>query len=163
MKMRKIIFVIIAVIVFVVFNVLILQKERVLEKGKTVLLQLAPRDPRSLIQGDYMVLRYRIAGGPAAEAVKSKAWTGKIVIRLDRNNVARFVRVHNGETLAPGEWLLKYRYRGGLRLGAESFFFQEGHALHYSRARYGELKVSKSGESVLVGLRDREFRRLMPR
>jgi len=160
MKIRKIIFIITAIVVFAVLNVLILQKERILEKGKTVLLQLAPRDPRSLIQGDYMALRYRIARGPAVEAVKKKAWTGRIVIRLDKNNVGQFVRVYNGETLGPGEWLLKYRRRGGLRLGAESFFFQEGHATHYSRARFGELNVSKSGESILVGLRDEKFQRL---
>ena len=50
------------------------------------------------------------------------------------------------------EHLLLYRYRGDLRLGAESFMFQEGDADLYSNARYGELKVDESGASVLIGL-----------
>ncbi len=39
-------------------NFLIYKKENILKSGKTVLLKLAPRDPRSLIQGDFMSLRY---------------------------------------------------------------------------------------------------------
>lgn len=35
-------------------------KERVLRDGQAVVLELAPVDPRSLMQGDYMVLRYRL-------------------------------------------------------------------------------------------------------
>jgi uncharacterized membrane-anchored protein len=43
-----------------------------------------------------------------------------------------------------------------VRLGAESFFFQEGHAQLYNGARYGEVRVAPSGTSVLVGLRGQE-------
>jgi uncharacterized membrane-anchored protein len=39
-------------------------------------------------------------------------------------------------------------------IGSESFFFQEGDAGMYSRARYGGIKVAKSGESILFGLFD---------
>ena len=38
--------------------------------------------------------------------------------------------------------------------------FQEGDADLYAKARYGELKVDKSGASVLVGLRDDDFKPL---
>ncbi|MFX7329222.1 GDYXXLXY domain-containing protein, partial [Acinetobacter baumannii] len=34
------------------------QKEMLLKEGQLVLLPLAPVDPRSLMQGDYMALRY---------------------------------------------------------------------------------------------------------
>lgn len=37
-------------------------KERVIRDGETVYLELAPVDPRSLMQGDYMALRFRLAG-----------------------------------------------------------------------------------------------------
>lgn len=70
------------------------------------------------------------------------------------------MRIHQDEALAPGEMLLRYRRRGTVRLGAESFFFQEGYARRYGQARYGELKVSEKGESVLVGLRDENLRPL---
>jgi Uncharacterized membrane-anchored protein len=49
-----------------------------------------------------------------------------------------------------------------LRLGAESFMFQEGHANLYATARYGELKVDKKGSSVLAGLCGADFKPIRP-
>jgi len=157
--MKNIIFFITACIVLAAVPVLILQKETTLADGRTMLLSLAPRDPRSLMQGDYMVLRYRMVGEVQHEQLQSK---GTLVVKLDANNVASYVRVHKDEALADGEYLLAYRKRGELRLGAESFMFQEGHASLYDRARFGELKVDKKGSSVLAGLCDSEFKPLKP-
>jgi uncharacterized membrane-anchored protein len=157
--MKKIIFFITAGIVLAAVPVLIIQKETTLADGRTMLLHLAPRDPRSLMQGDYMVLRYRMAREVPHDQLQSK---GTLVVKLDANNVASFVRVHKDEPLAEGEYLLAYRKRGELRLGAESFMFQEGHASLYDRARFGELKVDKKGSSVLAGLCDSEFKPLRP-
>ncbi|MHC4505096.1 MAG: GDYXXLXY domain-containing protein [Planctomycetota bacterium] len=148
-----------AALVLVAANGLIAHKEYVLANGRTVLFRLAPRDPRSLIQGDYMVLRYRIASRASHSELRNEP-DGRIVVRLDPNSVATFVRVHAGEPLAAEEQLVRYRWRRGLRLGAESFFFQEGHAERYERARYGELKVTPGGTAVLVGLRGESFERL---
>jgi len=161
-KIRTIIFIAVSVIVFVVFNFMILQKERILDSGQTLLLELAPIDPRSLIQGDYMVLRYKLTTGQVKNALLGKARKGTIVLQLDENNVGRFVRIYREEELKPGEIVLNYKRRRELRFGAESFFFQEGHAKYYIRARYGELKVAPNGESVLVGLRDEDFNQMGP-
>ena len=46
---------------------LVVHKERVLRDGATVLLRLAPRDPRSLMQGDFMQLNYRLPTEVARE------------------------------------------------------------------------------------------------
>ncbi|WP_225937532.1 GDYXXLXY domain-containing protein [Myxococcus sp. RHSTA-1-4] len=136
---------------------LVIQKEYVLANGRTVLLELAPRDPRSLMQGDYMVLDYEISRQQWQD-VSLQPTDGYLVLRLDEQGVGRFVRFDTPETpLAPGEFKLRYRVRQHrVRLGAESFFFQEGHADRYERARYGELRVADSGASVLVGLRDEQ-------
>lgn len=136
---------------------LVVQKESVLANGRTVLLELAPRDPRSLIQGDYMVLDYAISR-EQQDAPGPLPRDGHLVLRLDEQGVGRFVRFDTPETpLAPGEFKLRYRVRQRrVRLGAESFFFQEGHAQRYGNARYGELRVADSGASVLVGLRDEQ-------
>ncbi len=155
--MRKLFFWGATLLVIATVNVLIVKKEHTLAHGRSMLLRLAPADPRSLMQGDYMILRYAIAGEISEAQLADK---GCIVVSLDKNNVARFVRVHEGESLAAGERLLLYRNRGGLRLGAESFMFQEGDAELYSKARYGELKVDESGASVLVGLRGEDFKAL---
>ena len=152
--MKKIIFWGTTLLVLVAVNLLIVKKEETLANGRTMLLRLVPVDPRSLIQGDYMVLRYAIARNISEAQLQDK---GHIVVSLDENHVAKFVRVHKGESLQAGEHLLFYRNRGGVRLGAESFMFQEGDAELYSEARYGELKVDESGASVLVGLRGKDF------
>ncbi|WP_205507458.1 GDYXXLXY domain-containing protein [Myxococcus vastator] len=133
---------------------LVIQKEHVLRSGTPVLLELAPVDPRSLIQGDYMVLDYAISRERSANPTTTT--DGNLVLRLDANGVGTFVRFDTPDTpLAPGELKLRYRLRKGrYRLGAEAFFFQEGHAGRYEGARYGELRVADSGSSVLVGLRD---------
>jgi uncharacterized membrane-anchored protein len=144
-----------------------IQKERILASGQTVLLPLAPLDPRSLMQGDYVQLRYRLEAG--FERVYGQRLYelhdrgdiprhGKLVITLDEENVGHFVRIDDGTPLAAGEQLLEYRLRGNwgesLRVGADSFLFEEGRAGHYERARFGELVVSEDGEAILVGLRD---------
>jgi uncharacterized membrane-anchored protein len=157
--MKNIIFFITACIVLAAVPVLIIQKETTLAEGRTMLLRLGPRDPRSLMQGDYMVLRYGIADEVPNDQLQSK---GTLVVKVDKNNVASYVRVHKDEPLQDGEYLLAYRKHGKLRLGAESFMFQEGLANLYANARYGELKVDKKGSSVLVGLCDTEFKPLKP-
>ena len=71
--MKNILFAAATLFVIGALNWLVVQKERVLSSGRTVLLELAPRDPRSIMQGDYMVLAYAAAraAGPA-----SASWTG---------------------------------------------------------------------------------------
>ena len=62
-------------LVLVVVNLLIVKKEDTLASGQTMLMRLAPFDPgstRSLMQGDYMILRYTIA-----REVKKSAITGQ--------------------------------------------------------------------------------------
>ena len=143
------------VLVLAVPNALVVHKERLLAGGTPMLLELAPVDPRSLIQGDYMRLDYALS---RQIADSQAAWprSGEIVVALDDLGVARFVRRHRpGTPLRRGEHLLTYRWRNGrIRVGTDAFHFQEGHAGRYQGARYGELRVARSGTSVLVGLRD---------
>jgi len=155
--MKKIILLAATFLVILAVNYGIVKKEGILRNGTSILLRLAPVDPRSLMQGDYMVLRYVLANNLPKKQLANK---GCIVVALDENKVAYFVRIHDDTTLYDGEYLLFYRNRNGLRLGAESFFFQEGDAKLYSTARYGELKVDRSGSSVLVGLRGDNFKPL---
>ncbi|MBZ4394723.1 GDYXXLXY domain-containing protein [Myxococcus sp. AS-1-15] len=136
---------------------LVVQKERVLSTGKGILLELAPRDPRSLMQGDYMVLDYALTR-ELNNTYEKFPQDGVLVLKLDGDGVGTFARMDSAVVpLAPDEHRLRYRIRDGrFRLGAESFFFQEGHARRYERARYAELKTADNGDSVLAGLRDKE-------
>lgn len=145
----------------------IMQKEWILREGRLVLLELAPVDPRSLMQGDYMRLNYALArkveqrwreSGERAAPPRQ----GKLKISLDADQVARFEGIYQtGEPLKANQYLLEFRYRGHqFRLGAESFFFQEGQASRYARAEYGGLRVAPDGRAVLVGLYDGQKRRI---
>jgi uncharacterized membrane-anchored protein len=136
-------------------NLSIAEKEETLANGRQVLLELRPLDPRSLIQGDYMILRYAEAVHPDVATKQEMPLRGTVILKLDEKGVATFARVDDGTALAPGELRLKYKFkiqRAGLRYGAESFFFQEGDADLYASARYGVLRVDADGASVLVGL-----------
>lgn len=138
-------------LVLVVLNFAAWEKESLLRSGQTVYLRLAPVDPRSLMQGDYMRLRYEIAGS-VPDDVPAR---GSVVLTLSPQRVGTLARVHASEALAANECLLRYkRARARVTIGSESFFFQEGQADVYARARYGMLKVAPSGEAILVGLCD---------
>jgi len=149
--------------VLVLANWSIIGKERVLADGEIMLLNLAPRDPRSLLQGDYMVLRYSLAQTIMGQLDAPFSAAGAAVVRLDENAVASFVRLDDTGQLAPDERLLQYRKRGeSLRIAGDAFFFEQGSDRVYASARYGELRVDTRGAAVLVGLRDNEFNRLGP-
>ncbi len=139
-----------------------LRKERTIAEGTPVLLRLAPVDPRSLIQGDYMRLDYAIAR--ETEHAPPVPRDGCMVVALDGSGVARFVRYHDpAHDPGPGERLLRIRRRGGrLSVGPDAFFFQEGAADLYRDAVFGELRVDEDGGAVLVGLRDANLLRLGP-
>ncbi len=151
--MRNTIFWVATAIALAVPNWLIFQKEQLLREGKSVYLRLVPVDPRSLMQGDYMILRYQIST-QAEQKRKDIPSNGRLVLLVDNKGIASFRRfAQNSETLGPNEIFFQYKYRKGhVKLGAESFFFQEGHGVYYERARYAELKVTPAGNAVLVGL-----------
>lgn len=146
-------------------NWMIVAKEKLLQSGRSVLCELAPVDPRSLMQGDYMVLRYAVAED-AAQHVGDEIHDGILVLSLDQHDVAKFERLDNNTELADNEVRIRFRCghqgfrRGMIRLGAESYFFQEGRADEFSEAKYGELKVAPNGECILIGLRDGNRRKL---
>ena len=146
--MKKIIFIISSLLIFFIFNYSIYEKEKIKESGEIILLELAPVDPRSMIQGDYMRLRYTIenncennpfSGMPFREQERN----GYIVVIIDDNKVARFKRFHHQEDLAAGEKLLRYNagYFCAISIAPNSFMFQEGQAKFYQQAKYGIFKL----------------------
>ncbi len=143
-------------LLLVYFNYSLLGKEQLLKEGQLVLLELAPVDPRSLMQGDYMTLRYSISENINFEEMPKR---GYCVLQLDSNKVASRIRFQASKTpLHEGEYLIKYTAsdRWNTNIGAESYFFQEGEADKYDKAKFGGVKIDAQGNSVLVGLYDEE-------
>ena len=134
------------------FNFSIFKKEKTLKNGQLILLKLAPVDPRSLMQGDYMTLRYEISEGIDTKNLPKRAY---FVIKLDQNKVAEKVRLQQErKPLNAGEFLICYSASDSwnVNIGAESYFFQEGEAEKFEKAKYGGVKIDDKGNSVLIGL-----------
>jgi len=134
--------------------------ERILRDGRPVLVELAPVDPRSLMQGDYMALNFAI-NDRLPRRRDSEQRPRYVYVNLDEENRASFASV--GDTLpAPaGQIALKIRPRDWRpSIGPNAFFFQEGQAAVYERARWGELRVDDSGRALLTTLRDENLQLL---
>ena len=158
--MKKIVFIASTLFIFSAFNYAIYQKEQIKSNGETVFLELAPIDPRSLMQGDYMRLRYAIERNNQGQ-VQGKR--GYMVIGLDQNKVATFKHLYDGDELATNEKLLHYHnHYGQLRIVPDSFMFQEGHAKLYEQAKYGVFKFDTTGNHILVGLADKKLQMIRP-
>jgi uncharacterized membrane-anchored protein len=161
--MRKAIAIIAGLAVLAAANYTIYSRERQLAEGAVVLLELAPVDPRSLMQGDYMALRFKAADDAFGRTTVKTVEDGHIIVKVDERGVGSFVRRDGGEPLAPGEVRLRYRIRNEqVKFATNAFFFQEGHAKHYERARYGEFRVASSGDLMLTNLRGEKLERLGP-
>jgi uncharacterized membrane-anchored protein len=155
---RKLVILFAGIGVLALVNYSIYQRERLLSNGRIVYLQLAPVDPRSLMQGDYMALRYTLEREiPWNEDLRDHL----AVVALDDRGIAHFQRLENGHK--PDELVVRFRVREGrVQIGADAFFFQEGDANYYSNARYGEARVSESGDVILAALCDENLKRLGP-
>jgi len=152
--LKKSIFALNLVVFLFFFNKAVVNKEATLESGQLILLKLYPVDPRSLMQGDYMNLSYEMTRTWRDDNIENAR--GYCVLQLDDNQVASFVRLQAEPTpKADNEVLVKYYYNGSqVRIGAESYFFEEGTGEKYSDAEYGALRVDEKGNSILVGLYD---------
>ena len=150
------------VLVIATVNVSVIRKEALIANGQVVLVELAPVDPRSLMQGDYMALRFMIEGMARGDPGK-QAEDGHVVVKLGERGVGKFVRRDAGEPLAADEARLRYRVREGkVKFATNAFFFQEGSAKLYERARYGEFRVASSGDLLLTHMIGANFERLGP-
>lgn len=162
--MRKAIALLAGLAVLAFVNYGIWGRELLITRGQIVLLDLAPVDPRSMMQGDYMRLDFALASQAFPFERRSEVADGKVIVSLDRNRVAAFRRLDDGRPLARDEAALRYRIRGHWpSFGTNGYFFEEGSAKAYENARYGEFRVGEDGEMILTGLRDDKYRPLGPR
>ena len=160
------------VVILAGINGSIWNKEKHLAMGDIVYLDLVPVDPRSLMQGDYMALRFRIGEEvyqalPKSEGYKrwrpnADAEDGYVVVALDDRSIARFKRLYSeGEPLAENELRLRYRVRNGaVKFATNAFFFEEGQGEVYQPARYGQFRADESGELLLVAMYDKDLLKL---
>lgn len=148
----------VAVIVTAAFCA-IWQFEHTLRHGQTVLLELAPVDPRSIMQGDYMALAFKLDRELPDDAAQSTY----ALLQLDQNRIASIhsladeLPVDDKSALQP---VLIRPQRFGATLGPNGFFFTEGSAQTYENARYGKFRVDANGKALLTALLDENLQLL---
>jgi uncharacterized membrane-anchored protein len=157
------------VLILAAVNLSIYRREQLLQHGRFVLLELAPIDPRSLMQGDYMALRFQVAN----QAFPNFQWgsqrqnkdlnvlppDGAIVVHVDQHQLGHFQRVAKPEeVLAANEILLRYRIRNSqIKFATNAFFFEEGQAHVYDKARYGGFRVADNGDMLLSSMHSADY------
>lgn len=156
--MKHIFYILNLILFLAVFNGSIWKKEQTLKNGKVIYLELAPKDPRSLFQGDYMSLRYHIIDTLLWDS-KLNPESGFCVLNMDNQHIAQSVNYQaDKQPVTENQVPVRFHYNGAsIQIGAESFFFEEGKAYTLDSARYGGLRVSENGECILIGLYDRHL------
>jgi len=148
------------VILLFLFNKSIFHKEETLTNGKLVLLELVPVDPRSLMQGDYMRLRYSIARNVPLDSISKR---GYCVVKLNEKGIAKRVRFQDEiKPISANEYSIRYNAKKwrNISIGTESYFFQEGQGKKYEKAKYGGLMIDDNGKSILVGLYNKDLKKI---
>lgn len=145
------------------YNMQINKAQATIDNGETVLLSLRPVDPRALMLGDYMTLRYGEQAYPNGIDIP-KAPNGKVILKLDKNNVAVFKTFDSRNDLSENEIRMNYvrLYSNQIRYGGDRFYFQEGTAQDYEAAEYGVFRIDLSGRAILVNLADEKFKIIEP-
>ena len=174
--MFKIIAVVATVGILALVNWSILIKEKHLSEGQVVYLDLRPVDPRSLMQGDYMALRFKL-GDEVEKALRNRhqisldgsfisSTGGLAVVSLDERDIGTFKQIEDESGISTQdkpqkEILIQYRVRKGqVKLATNAYFFQEGKAALYNAAKYGQFRVDDSGELLLAAMYDKDLNRL---
>ncbi len=136
-----------------------MSNENLLENGTSIKLELQPLDPRSLLQGDYVQLRYTISSPDQARSELDQMHGQKrvkVVLRPGDNGLHEFDRFYReGETLQAGEVVMTGRTSGwrSIVYGIESYFVPEGTGLEVERtARYAIVRVGSGGDALLEKL-----------
>ncbi|QIW15473.1 hypothetical protein A4G20_03600 [Pasteurellaceae bacterium RH1A] len=142
------------------------QFEDILSSGQPVILKIAPVDPRSLMQGDYMILNYQILNEIQDEMYQQNL-TGSLyaLVQTDQAGLASFCRLSAEEPsnftgCQPGVYLpINTFHHNQPRLPSQDYFFAEGLGEYYAQAEYAEYRF-KEGKLLLKGLLDKNLKPL---
>lgn len=142
----------------------VVKKEQVISQGQKIYIRIVPRDPRSLMQGDYMALNFDFPADirsaldqpDQASRVTQNAKRALVVAKLDERGIASILRLADSQqSLASGELLLPLKQVGGSWVVVtDAFFFEEGKGGALRTASFGEFRVLPDGRALLVGLAD---------
>lgn len=130
------------------------QHQRHLNQGESIYVQLAPADPRSLIQGDYMVLAYQLFFDERLDN-RVKDFDDKtmtIYVQLDEQKRVIKSDVQAQQGMRPFIIKTPKGYLTQAYPSTNSFMFAEGLGECYQQAKYAEFVVDDVGKPLLKTL-----------
>ena len=153
-------------------------RDQLILTGKEIMLELAPVDPLSLLQGQYLIIDFKLEDAEIEvdenEINSNKVNYGyrhhRIVLSYNESGVAKFNRFEDDQPLNSDELLFKVRrairrnntkYFYKIDVSQNSFLIEENTEKKYEeKAKYGVFKVGPDGDYVLVDLADKDLNRL---
>jgi len=126
-------------------------KENTLRTGTSVLLQTVPIDPRSLLQGDFVILDYEIAN--ISDKIPNSRQGDTIYIQLleDADGVWRGIAYTPNKPDADRVFIKGTVTRPGrLEFGIDTYFIPEGTGRIIERARDVKVRVALSSGGTAV-------------
>ncbi len=164
MKNKILLFITVLLLTF--FNYSIFKQEEHIKTATTVYFELAPLDPRSFMQGDYMDLSYQIEND-ISELYKEKEYDQKmieresIIVEFDDKKVGKFISLYkDGDKLSKNQILLPFRYKTIRSIDislSDSYLFQEGTGELFVNAKYGVFKYADN-KFILIALADENMK-----
>ncbi|RBW69102.1 GDYXXLXY domain-containing protein [Bacillus taeanensis] len=136
----------------------VVKSEVLLAEGELVKLELEPVDPRSMLQGDYVILRYTISN---LSLTPEPSYNEKVKIGLVKNEAGIYqysgTFLENNQQLENEHadvWITgRYKGDGNVEYGIENYFVEEGTGFELEQnADYANVKVSKGGDAIIVSL-----------
>ena len=186
--MKKLFPLILAGFSILIFTGLILKHENHLANSQSIFVEIAPVDPRSILQGDYMILNYELYfetgiddGAEASSEAVDDLQNWKILalekhiqnkahplsfVLLDEQRRVIQTRFDDNFIKADSQISLRLVLKNpsnqlqNLYPAANSFMFAEGLEPCYSKAKYAEIKVKENGLALLVNLVDQNLKPL---
>lgn len=176
--MKKFLPLILAGFSILLFVGLILKHEHHLVNSQSIFVELAPVDPRSILQGDYMALNYDLHFSAVAAENGSEQPVSDIKIEDFKNqsHVMSYVQLDqqrrviktsfDRSALNQSERVARLMLKNprntfeALYPAANSFMFPEGLEPCYRNAKFAELKVKENGKALLVDLLDQQLKPL---
>ncbi|WP_226002596.1 GDYXXLXY domain-containing protein [Paenibacillus sp. BJ-4] len=160
MRLSPLLIVIVIVLQLGIIGFQTVRSENLLATGASIKLKLAPVDPRSLLQGDYVMLNYDISTPPPSSRtpLQEENWKRgkvKVVLTPGSQGVYTANRLYQkGEKLANHEIVLNGQWDGSrIQYGIENYFIPEGTGRTVEQnAHYAYIRVSRNGDALLERL-----------
>lgn len=162
-RLKKLPILLVLVIQLAFIGTQIVKSETILANGTEVKLLLAPIDPRSLLQGDYVILNYEISTPDGLVTLKEDFLQGEkvqAVLQPDEKGIYHVEELFRyGERKPSSAVFINGVTSGGQRViyGIESFFIPEGTGrVVEEKAKYAVVRVASNGDAILVHLLDQD-------